>query len=113
MMWEQLFKVGAEGGSLTVMGRQDEGGGWSFLMVRDESILRAFIDGLADEELYDECHATTWEGILEKLDRYPWVRLYPLGPFHDQFKGKIWDAVVARDRGSCQRDLWVECCSQT
>ena len=113
MVWEKIFEVGADGGSITAMGLPGENGQWSFLMVTNESTLKAFVDDVADEELYSECHADTWEGLLEKMDQYPWQRLYPLEPFHEDFKGQIWAAVMARGGGEYRLRNWQECCGRT
>lgn len=112
MEWERLFEVGADGGSITVVGRLVENGQWSFLMTTDESTLKAFLDDIADEELYSECHAGSWEGLLEKVDRYPWAKLYPLGPFHKAFKDRIWEAAMARGVDEYCLHNWQECCGK-
>jgi len=68
------------------MGRPDQDGHWSFLMVCDEKTMISLAEEFRAEGLYSRNYSENWAGILEKLDDYPWTRLYPLDPFHDQFK---------------------------
>jgi hypothetical protein len=112
MEWEQIFKVGAEGGMLAVMGRKGSTGEWSFLMVRDESTLREFVDDLTEDEVYSQCYANTWEGVLAKMDQYQWAQLYPVMPFHEEFQERIWDAVMERGPGEYGLRDWQRCCGK-
>ena len=112
MSWQKIFAVGGDGGSISIMGRTDQGGHWSFLMVCDERTMMTLTDEFRVEDLYSRNYSKTWEGILDKLDDYPWTRLYPLGPFHDQFKERIWEMVIAREDHDRCLDRWAEHCDK-
>jgi len=113
MEWEPIFKAGCEGGCLTVLGKRGANGEWSFLMVRDETTMREFVEDLTDEEVYAEDFAATWEGVLAKMDRYPWAMLYPLEPLHKEFKDRIWEAVLARTTDEYERRTWQAPCGKS
>jgi len=110
MSWQIIFKVGAEGGSLTVLGRQDAASQWQYTLVRDESALQFLTEEYSAEELYAECLASNWEGVLDELDVYPWAQLYPVGPFHADHKIRIWAAVQARSEEEGYDADWETLC---
>jgi hypothetical protein len=81
---------------------KNEGGSSYGLSTSDSSDL--------DEEPYtSDKMAASWEQALEMLDRYPWVRLYPL-EIHADFRQFFRDAVRKRLRNAPQnkdiRDRW-------
>jgi hypothetical protein len=91
---EVILELGAEGGSLTLVGTK-AAHGWRFRMIRDESTLR---DLLSEEdceglELQSESSwVDSWEAALALFDKYPWHLLYPLR-VHPHFVTQIWAAV--------------------
>ena len=113
MTWEKIFEVGGDGGSISVMGRRGDNGPWSFLMVCDESTFMSMTDEFIAEELSSKDYSESWEGIIEKLDAYPWPHLYPLGPFHEVFKERIWMSLMERKGGSGYADKWANFCGPT
>ena len=107
--WVKVLEVLAEGGSLKVMGSKNSKGDWSFAMVRDESTLAQLIDDVLPESVYEEVLADSWEGILEKMDRYPWAELYP-GTVHEDVRKRIWAAVLSRTSDTWKLKNWAEVC---
>lgn len=49
---------------------------------------------------------------MEKLDRYPWAELYPLGPFHKAFWDPVWKEMMVRNSNGCNLHEWKECCGR-
>ena len=94
-----LLKVGAVGGSVTLVGRPAVTGEWQFA--------RITVDQL--EDLLGEAGAKTtgppeltplewvngWDEALRLLDRYPWARLYPVA-VHPEFVERVRVAVEER-----------------
>lgn len=109
--WEMIFKVGAEGGALAVMGHKQPDGNWEFLLVRDETTFLGLVDQVSSEELKSTHQFLSWNAILEKMDKYPWTHLYPLGPFHDEFKKMIWSAYLERGRSDYNDKEWSMLCA--
>jgi len=79
---ETVFKVGAEGGSLSILRQRNESGAWEYRSLRDESTM---LDILEKDELGDGVvlfeksePMATFEDALLRLDKYRWFRLYPL-----------------------------------
>jgi hypothetical protein len=106
---EVIIEVGAEGGSITLIGFRTAQG-WVFS--------RKVIDQtpeLIDEdwiETNSDC-VHSWEAAVELLDRYPWSKLYPIS-VHPDFREKIWSAVQERvggdENSGLQLSRWREIC---
>jgi hypothetical protein len=63
-----ILEVLAEGGSITVVGRQVDGE-WKFNVLVNERVLE-------DEGgTFSETPASTWSEAMTRLERYPWRRL--------------------------------------
>jgi hypothetical protein len=104
-----IVEVGAEGGSISVLGFRTEGG-WRFTRaVGDQT-----------PELIDEAWiqsksgcVDSWEAALKLLDQYPWWKLYPLS-IHPEFRQRIWSAVQERLRNDegpgVKLSRWLELC---
>jgi hypothetical protein len=93
---ELVLGVGAELGSIELLGTR-AARGWLFhTSIKDQSIWL-----LNEEDRGDlvSQHASewvdSWEAALALLDKYPWHRLHPLA-VHPEFKQKIWAAVQER-----------------
>ena len=92
---EIILEVGAEGGSLTLLGRC-KAREWSFSILRDESTLREFDEDLFDNELVEHNKTVVgFEAALGLLDRYPWAGLYPLR-VHPEFRTLVFYEVAKR-----------------
>jgi hypothetical protein len=95
---EVVLRVGAEGGSLTVYRVPYTGGGWFWEVETNEVALH---DLVSDDDDLDSCGAVrrtlaeSFEEAIERLDKYPWVRLYPL-QIHKDYHDAILRAVLER-----------------
>jgi hypothetical protein len=77
---EDVLKVGAEGGSLTIV-REVKDSHVSYFIRRNETALADFIEGDTElmHSLYSEGKSVSdFVSAIKQLDRYPWVKLYPL-----------------------------------
>lgn len=98
---ETILEVGADGGSVRIIGNSVDGE-WRFRLETNES-------ALADED-EDDNPATpamwfnTWRAVLKALDKYPWPNLYPLS-VHPDFRQKIASALKAR-LGADDQQAW-------
>jgi hypothetical protein len=73
-----ILKLGAEGGTITLYGKENNGK-WYFFLNTNESTLLDFVD---DEELFQNLirNSSIVEGLengLSLLDEYPWEHLSP------------------------------------
>lgn len=93
-----VLEVGAEGGSVTLIGREDEDGEWQFARITVDQTEALF----GDEDVPITAPGLTslvwvdgWEAGLSLLDRYPWVRLSPQY-VHPEFVERVKAAVEQR-----------------
>ncbi|HEY3706807.1 MAG TPA: hypothetical protein VGL22_17215 [Terracidiphilus sp.] len=109
MTAEVIVEVGADGGSLTLWGRKDQGESWEFWTRSDET---AAFD-LLDEEDRQGLGSAVQESNLVRsfsdgislLDRYPWCDLTPL-KIHPEFRESI--VIEVRKRGTQRAiDRWA------
>lgn len=109
--WEKLLEILAEGGSISVLGNKSSGGNWTFALVRDETTLAQLIDDTLPEDTYLETSADSWDSLLDMIDRYPWVKLYPK-TVHTEFRKKLLAAVIARTSDPWILERWEDACSE-
>ena len=109
MLREVVLKVGAEGGSLTVVRQRNAYDDWQFRIERNEF---AAYEALSEEDRQgiefssQTGYVRSFEEVLSALDRYPWFDLFPL-EVHPEFA----DAVLreVRKRGGQAAELrWRE-----
>jgi len=100
-----ILEVGAEGGSITLLGVQTADG-WRFRLKSTDHSDTFFDESheAADSGPNDSRTADSWPAALKLLDSYPWHRLYPL-EVHPDFREIVFDAVAAR-YGSKDADPW-------
>jgi hypothetical protein len=75
-----VLEVGAEGGSLTLIGRDSDDGAWRFARITDDQTWALFGDEdvpITAPDLTSLVWVDSWEEGLSLMDRYPWVRLSP------------------------------------
>jgi hypothetical protein len=102
---EVIVKVGAEGGSWTLVGIKAVNG-WRFRAIRNEA---ALYDLLSEEDReglefrHESDWVETWESALSLFDTYPWHLLRPLH-VHPDFRLRTWTAVQDR----CRKDSRAE-----
>jgi len=115
-----LLKVGAVGGSVTLVGRKTGAGNWRFARITNdqtEALLRETGDVVERAPaLEDLVWVASWKEGLQLMDRYPWARLHPLA-VHSEFVERVRVAVeerltgdrnhrsVERERGTWERLL--------
>jgi hypothetical protein len=108
---EVVVEVGAEGGSILLIGtRRDRG--WTFSRSVDES---ATYDLIGEKPvLHKSAEVDSWEAALRLLDRYPWQTLYPL-KVHPEFRARVWIALKERlgsvEKGSFELERWRNLCT--
>lgn len=93
-----VLEVDAEGGSLTLIGREGEDGTWRFARVTDdqsEALLGEADVPITAPDLTSLAWVDGWEAGLSLIDRYPWARLHPLY-VHPDFVGRMRVAVAER-----------------
>jgi len=100
-----ILKVGAEGGSITLLGMH-AADGWRFRLKSTDHSDTIFDESCeaADSSPNDSRTADSWLAALELLDSYPWHRLYPL-EVHPDFREIVFDTVAER-YGSKDADPW-------
>lgn len=94
--YEKILEVGAEGGTVGIVG-QPVDGGWLFRVRADEAELLAQTDEDAEIATPQRSWCTTWRSVLKQLDAYPWVQLYPLA-VHPAFKERVISALRTREK---------------
>jgi hypothetical protein len=102
-----ILKVGAEGGSITVWGREASMGRWLFAVGTNES---AILELLNDEDAVTFQPPVlrwtdSWEEALERLNSYPWPQLYPL-EVHPAFRDRVRDAFQGRHHVGSLANKW-------
>ena len=94
-----ILQAGAEGGDVTLVGRTTDAGSWAFARVTDdqtEALFGESGDGVVEAPSFENLEwVETWEEGLRLMDRYPWVRLYPLY-VHPEFVERVRAAVEER-----------------
>jgi hypothetical protein len=105
---ERILEVGAEGGCMTLQGRQEEDGRWLFQVNVDASTLAELMpeEFTASELRRDGEWVYDFERALQDLDRSAcWELLVPMR-VHPEFSDRILEAVRSRLSSSCaSRDL--------
>lgn len=107
-MPEIIFKLGAEGGSITLMGRRLDENVWLYSLLSSDcsedralSVERNFYVSTKESE------SSSWADAIKLLDHYPcWYLLFPIEINHD-FKSAIFDEVEKRG-GSDALKSWFE-----
>ncbi len=109
-----ILKIGAEGGSIAILGQRSGLGNWKFFMETDET---AMADLLSGEDRSSLGHrdfnrqsgiVDNFDDALKMIDRYPWHKLCPL-KVHSDFQDRVL-AEVERRGGSVER--WKRLLSQ-
>jgi hypothetical protein len=116
---EVILKVGAEGGSVALIGIRGTHG-WLFrttsvdqtaMLLSEEDRKGPPLHG--QQEIHHESDwVDSWETALARLDEYPWHKLYPL-LVHPEFQQPIWALVQSRfENEPSERSLgrWRELC---
>jgi hypothetical protein len=104
---EIVLVVGTAGGSLTLFRVPNDQGGWFWEVETNEVTL---YDLLSKEDDFDprdavrRTSADSLEDAFQRLDTYPWIRLYPLR-VHEAHREAILRAVL-EGGGELQERRW-------
>lgn len=115
MNWIKVLELGGEGGSITLLGQQNDTGVWYFTFATDESTMAELLSDEDAKELVLKSKSEVFEGLdnaIEKLsEKYAyWANFYP--EFHCQeFSESICHHALSQKR--CRRDLWEEILMET
>ena len=100
-----ILKVGAAGGSVTLLGRRGDGEQWQFARVtvdQTEALLGETGDGVVRAPSVENLEwVGCWEEGIRLMDRYPWARLHPIA-VHPEFVERVRVAVEERLAGERQ-----------
>jgi hypothetical protein len=102
--WTVILELGAEGGSLTLLGKQTERS-WVFYRHVSDWTPELIGEGRIEN---DSPAVHSWEVALGLLDKYNWHKLTPL-IVDPGFSDRVWSAV--RDRFENDRPREINRCS--
>jgi hypothetical protein len=108
---EIVLKIGAEGGSLTVLRERTVEQGWQFRIELNETTLYDMLSeedqrGMRVEDFARTECAQTFQEALRRIDRYQWFLLYPLEIHPEYFDAVL--AEVAKNGGLDEVARWRE-----
>ncbi|WP_458413040.1 SIR2 family NAD-dependent protein deacylase [Schinkia sp. CFF1] len=127
--WQLIVVVGAEGGTIKLLGKELSSGDWifrkavnemSFDDVDDEPIqlekLSKGVRTLKSTLINNSGQADSWAEALQLLDQYPWPRLIPR-EIHPAFGKRVWVALQNKykqahknESKSFRLDRWAKYC---
>ena len=96
-----VLKIGAEGGSLTLLGRKTAGGSWRFCMERNEWAIKDLLSeedaqGMSDDCFYEKSGwVSSFSEALDLISKYDWHELYP-EEIHPDFRDMVFAEVYKR-----------------
>ena len=96
-----VLEVGAEGGSLTLVGRESADGAWRFARITDDQSEALFgeVDvPITAPDFTSLVWVDSWEAGLKLMDRYPWAQLHAV-TVHPEFVERVRVAVEERLKG--------------
>lgn len=101
---EEVIKIGAELGSLTLFGASEDGKGWIFGLSRSDQT-----PVLVDEPSTEgkSMAVSSWNAAVELLDTYQWTHLH-LVRVHPQFRELLWDEFKKRHEKDPVRERKLE-----
>ncbi len=108
---EIVLKIGAEGGTLTILREQIVEQGWQFRIELNETTLYDMLSeedqrGMGVEDFARTEYAPTCQEALRRIERYQWFRLYPL-EVHPEYLDAVL-AEVAKNGGLEEVARWRE-----
>jgi len=104
--WEIIIQVGAEGGSISLLGKIEKCD-WIFMLETNETALKYLFD---DEDLGGDLVSKSnveysWEGALKLIDQYPhWPGLHPV-LVHPDFSESTIEAISERVRSDPENKI--------
>jgi hypothetical protein len=111
-----ILEIGAEGGSIKVLGRSNTEGLAEFsVQLRDQTLTFLSVDEAGLEIRQDFAWTERWDNVLKTLGRWPWPNLRPLY-VHLDFRERVLAAVQqykGRDGQPARAsaiERWIEAC---
>ena len=84
-----ILEIGAEGGSIKVLGRPAVGGVIEFsVQLRDQTMTFLSEDEAGPEIRRDTAWTARWRQVLKALGKWPWPMLYPIY-VHPDYRERI------------------------
>lgn len=102
-----ILKVGADGGSVTLLGWLSPNGQWSFRLATDESSLWNLLGEDPGGSSAPVRWSSGWKTGLKLLAKYPWQHLYPL-EIHPEFAVPIMTEIEMSDLEPSDKVRWRE-----
>lgn len=103
MKTEIIMTIGAEGGSINLVGARMDGN-WQF---RIETSDQRWM--LADDDYTPPVHpwVSTWPEAVTQLDRYPWAELHP-ALVHPEFRAMVAQSLKQKQKAGVRvkRKAW-------
>jgi NAD-dependent deacetylase len=100
--WETIISIGAEGGRITLYGKETRSGQWvfrtsvndifSYELEEEPSQSPRNVRTLKSSFPKQEIEADSWEKALKLIERYPWPMLRPL-EVHPAFRKRVWNEI--------------------
>ena len=109
-----VLEVGAEGGSVTLIGREGTDGAWQYARItidQSEALFGETDVTVTAPDLTSLVWVDGWEAGLSLMDRYPWVQLSPVY-VHPEYVERVRAAVEQRlanvdpDNAERAREKW-------
>jgi hypothetical protein len=107
-----VLEVGAEGGSVTLIGREGADGAWRFARITIDQSWELFGDEdvpITAPDLTSLVWVDSWEAGLNLMDRYPWVRLSPVyvhPAFVERVKAALEERLTNVDASTAEDVRW-------
>jgi NAD-dependent deacetylase len=109
---EVIFKVLAEGGSVTLLGQRDSHGDWRYACTVNDGTIALLDEEEGGAEAIEPKTEwiDTWAEAMALLDRYPWTMLH-CREVHPEFRRQVWTEVMSRlkDRRGVRADRALKC----
>ncbi|HEV7138178.1 MAG TPA: NAD-dependent deacylase [Steroidobacteraceae bacterium] len=113
---EVIVSIQAEGGSITLLGRRNSEGLWSYARKVGDQTPTLLDDEDGGRAMQSKSQwVTTWPKAVALLDRYPWAMLSG-SEVHPEFRERIWSEVIQRLKANESastdraRERWARAC---
>jgi hypothetical protein len=110
-----IIEIGAEGGSIKVLRRDDERAIQFSVQLRDQTMTLLSRDEGGSEIKRDSAWTICWEDVVSTMGRWPWPMLYPMY-VHPDYRERVLLEVERYRRPDGQpatasaMERWIEAC---
>ncbi len=111
-----IIRIGAEGGSITVVARISAGGDREYsVRLRDQTLTFLSNDEAGAEIRTSTAWSERWDDVVTSLGRWPWQMLVPLY-VHADYADRVLSAVRGfkgrdgRPASASAIEMWAEAC---